>query len=71
MDLKDNPLDPLLKQAVGECSNEMQCKKCATSVLRYVRQQAADEEKEREIQMQKKKSEHNLERNFCRNCVYL
>lgn len=55
LDLKDNPLNPELKQIVGECSDEMQCKKCASNVIKYLKQRAANEERERQIQIEKKK----------------
>lgn len=59
LDLKDNPLDPELRKAVGECSNELQCKKCATNVLKYVKDQAAEEERVHQLQLKKKKDQQN------------
>lgn len=32
MDLKDNPLEPGLAKAAGDCLDEKQCKQCATKV---------------------------------------
>jgi hypothetical protein len=57
LDLKDNPLSPQLKQASGDCLNETQCKKCAVNVMRFVKQQASDEERDRQLYLKKKKEE--------------
>lgn len=32
LDLKDNPLEPGLAKAAGDCLDEKQCKQCATKV---------------------------------------
>lgn len=32
LDLKDNPLEPDLAKAAGDCLDEKQCKQCATKV---------------------------------------
>lgn len=37
LDLKDNPLQADLRKIAGDCLDENQCKKCATQVLKYLR----------------------------------
>ena len=32
LDLKDNPLDPVLAKVAGDCLDEKQCKQCANKV---------------------------------------
>ena len=55
LDLKDNPLNPGLKIAAGDCLDETQCKKCAISVIKYIKQQANEEEREKQIQLKLKR----------------
>lgn len=57
LDLKDNPLEPKLKQAAGDCLDEAQCKKCAINVIKYVKQVASDEERLKQIELKKKKGD--------------
>lgn len=57
LDLKDNPLKPQLKQAAGDCLDEAQCKKCAINVLRFIRTQSADEERQKQAELKKKREE--------------
>ncbi len=53
MDLKDNPLAPELKKAAGDCLDEAQCKKCAVNIIKFVKAQAADEERQRQAELRK------------------
>ncbi len=55
LDLKNNPLNPQLKQVAGDCLDEAQCKKCAVNVVRYMKLQAAEEDRRvQEIQRVKR-----------------
>ncbi len=55
LDLKDNPLEPELKKAAGECFDEIQCRKCAINVLKFTKEQAAEEERIRQIKLKKER----------------
>jgi hypothetical protein len=58
LDLKNNPLNPQLKQVAGDCLDEKDCKKCAQSVIKYMKQLSSDEErKKQEIFKQKRELE--------------
>lgn len=58
LDLKDNPTLPIqLQQAAGDCFDEVQCKKCATNVLRYMKAVASEEERQRQIELKRKREE--------------
>ncbi|XP_018409585.1 PREDICTED: leucine-rich repeat-containing protein 59 [Nanorana parkeri] len=48
LDLKDNPLNPALAKAAGDCLDEKQCKDCAQSVLQYMK--VIQEEQDRDLQ---------------------
>ncbi len=48
-------MSPGLKQAAGDCFDESQCKKCAVNVIRFVKAQAADEERQRQVELKKKR----------------
>ena len=60
LDLKDNPLNPALKQAAGDCLDEAQCKKCAANVLKLMKQVAAEEERRRQIELKKQRGQSSL-----------
>ncbi|XP_062594729.1 leucine-rich repeat-containing protein 59-like [Saccostrea cucullata] len=71
LDLKDNPLQTDLKKIAGDCLDENQCKKCATQVLKYLRDYNSELERlkqkklreEREAKKrQKEKEEEERER---------
>lgn len=53
--MKDNPLNPALKAAAGDCLDVKQCKKCAINVMNYCKQKAAEEDRLRQIESKKKK----------------
>lgn len=55
LDLKENPLEAELRKAAGECGDEAQCKRCAINVVKYMKQVAAEEERQRQIELRKKK----------------
>jgi hypothetical protein len=56
--LKDNPtLNYQLKQVAGDCLDEKQCKKCAVNVVRYMKAVASDEERQRQVDLKKKREE--------------
>ncbi|CAF0705784.1 unnamed protein product [Brachionus calyciflorus] len=57
LDLKGNPLEPELRKAAGECSDETQCKKCALNVIKYMKQVAAEVERKRQAELRKQKEE--------------
>ena len=59
LDLKENPLEPELRKAAGECGDEAQCKKCAINVVKYMKQVAAEEERKRQAELRKKKGTLN------------
>ena len=59
--MKNNPLNPKLRQVAGDCLDEKQCKQCAVNVLRYMKQQAADEDR-RIQEAQRRKREEELKR---------
>ena len=58
LDLKNNPLTPELKKIAGDCLDEAQCKKCATNVIKFIKIQAADEERQRQTELKKKRGLH-------------
>lgn len=55
LDLKDNPLEPGLAKAAGDCLDEKQCKQCATKVLQHMRAIQEDVDRAREKQLLKEK----------------
>lgn len=61
LDLKDNPLNSKLKQVAGDCLNEVQCKKCAVNVLKYMKEQQAEEDR-RVQELLKLKREEELKK---------
>ncbi|XP_048779169.1 leucine-rich repeat-containing protein 59 [Ostrea edulis] len=63
LDLKDNPLQSDLKKIAGDCLDENQCKKCATQVLKYLR----DYNSELERLKQKKLKEEREEKQRLKN----
>jgi hypothetical protein len=58
LDLKNNPLTNDLKKLAGDCLDEAQCKKCAINVIKYIKVQAADEERQRQIELKKKRGNY-------------
>ncbi|KAG9469002.1 hypothetical protein GDO78_021446 [Eleutherodactylus coqui] len=46
LDLKDNPLNPALAKAAGDCLDEKQCKECAQRVLQYMKVVQAEQEQD-------------------------
>lgn len=55
LDLKDNPLKADLKKVAGDCLDEGQCKKCAVNVIKFMKQIAADDERNLQLELKKKK----------------
>ncbi|KAI5103561.1 leucine-rich repeat-containing protein 59, partial [Silurus meridionalis] len=55
LDLKDNPLEPTLAKAAGDCLNEKQCRQCAGRVLLHMKllQEEADNVRERRLLKEK------------------
>ncbi|CAF87542.1 unnamed protein product, partial [Tetraodon nigroviridis] len=55
LDLKDNPLEPDLARAAGDCLDEKQCKQCASRVLQHMRliQEEADRAREKRLLREK------------------
>ncbi|KAG8446321.1 hypothetical protein GDO86_013958 [Hymenochirus boettgeri] len=46
LDLKDNPLNPTLSKAAGDCLDEKQCKECAQRVLQHMQSLQLEHDKE-------------------------
>lgn len=59
LDLKDNPLEPNLAKAAGDCLDERQCRQCASKVLQHMRGLQEEVEK---VQQKKLQREKDLER---------
>lgn len=57
MDLKDNPLEPGLAKAAGDCLDERQCKQCASKVLQHMRDLQEEVDRAREKKLQKEKEQ--------------
>lgn len=55
LDLKDNPLEPGLAKAAGDCLDERQCRQCATKVLQHMRGLQEEVEKVRQKKLQREK----------------
>ncbi|KAK7918711.1 hypothetical protein WMY93_009995 [Mugilogobius chulae] len=55
LDLKDNPLEPGLAKAAGDCLDERQCKQCAAKVLQHMRGLQEEVEKVRQKKLQREK----------------
>ncbi|XP_032472207.1 leucine-rich repeat-containing protein 59 isoform X3 [Phocoena sinus] len=52
LDLKDNPLDPVLAKVAGDCLDEKQCKQCANKVLQHMKAVQVDQERERQRRLE-------------------
>lgn len=55
LDLKDNPLEPGLAKAAGDCLDERQCRQCASRVLQHMRGLQEEVEKVRQKKLQREK----------------
>lgn len=55
LDLKDNPLEPGLAKAAGDCLDERQCRQCASKVLQHMRGLQEEVEKVRQKKLQREK----------------
>uniref|UniRef100_A0A493SVJ3 Leucine-rich repeat protein SHOC-2 n=1 Tax=Anas platyrhynchos platyrhynchos TaxID=8840 RepID=A0A493SVJ3_ANAPP len=55
LDLKDNPLDPVLAKVAGDCLDEKQCKQAAVRVLQHMKviQSEQDQERQRKLQAER------------------
>uniref|UniRef100_H0XR57 Leucine rich repeat containing 59 n=1 Tax=Otolemur garnettii TaxID=30611 RepID=H0XR57_OTOGA len=62
LDLKDNPLDPVLAKVAGDCLDEKQCKQCANKVLQHMKAVQADQERERQRRMEVERVEAEKKR---------
>lgn len=54
LDLKENPLSQGLAKAAGPCLSELECKQCAKNVVIYVTEAAAEAEKRKKKNMERK-----------------
>uniref|UniRef100_A0A8B9NR99 Leucine-rich repeat protein SHOC-2 n=1 Tax=Apteryx owenii TaxID=8824 RepID=A0A8B9NR99_APTOW len=52
LDLKDNPLDPVLAKVAGDCLDEKQCKQAAVKVLQHMRAIQSEQDRERQRKLQ-------------------
>uniref|UniRef100_A0A8C7EAV7 Leucine rich repeat containing 59 n=1 Tax=Nothoprocta perdicaria TaxID=30464 RepID=A0A8C7EAV7_NOTPE len=52
LDLKDNPLDPVLAKVAGDCLDEKQCKQAAVRVLQHMRAIQSEQDRERQRKLQ-------------------
>uniref|UniRef100_A0A8C5IL10 Leucine-rich repeat protein SHOC-2 n=1 Tax=Junco hyemalis TaxID=40217 RepID=A0A8C5IL10_JUNHY len=55
LDLKDNPLDPVLAKVAGDCLDEKQCKQAAVKVLQHMKaiQSEQDQQRQRKLQAER------------------
>nr|Q5F334.1 RecName: Full=Leucine-rich repeat-containing protein 59 [Gallus gallus]CAH65450.1 hypothetical protein RCJMB04_38i14 [Gallus gallus] len=52
LDLKDNPLDPVLAKVAGDCLDEKQCKQAAVRVLQHMKVIQSEQDRERQRKLQ-------------------
>uniref|UniRef100_G3UPJ8 Leucine rich repeat containing 59 n=1 Tax=Meleagris gallopavo TaxID=9103 RepID=G3UPJ8_MELGA len=52
LDLKDNPLDPVLAKVAGDCLDEKQCKQAAVRVLQHMKAIQSEQDRERQQKLQ-------------------
>ncbi|XP_053939432.1 leucine-rich repeat-containing protein 59 isoform X2 [Cuculus canorus] len=52
LDLKDNPLDPVLAKVAGDCLDEKQCKQAAVKVLQHMRAIQSEQDRQRQRKLQ-------------------
>ncbi|XP_049668055.1 leucine-rich repeat-containing protein 59 isoform X2 [Accipiter gentilis] len=52
LDLKDNPLDPVLAKVAGDCLDEKQCKQAAVKVLQHMKAIQSEQDRQRQRKLQ-------------------